>query len=176
MMSALVVYEDQRSRRRAELVCDDLVNRSWPQIEFRFNWWRTDFLEDPGMAAMVAPDAAQADLIIFSGGPDKELSRNVVAWFEAWAERRNGLDGALMDLTETGGPLNAAAHHKKTFLREIARRTMMGYLSRPAAEGPVPAQRPGNEAPLTSPNLTVVIDNLAHTEHLAAVRAASAAA
>lgn len=124
--SVVVVYEDLSTRERAMAVCDQLVKQFWPEIEFKFLWWRSDFLEDDGMAATAGENATQADFIIFCGGPERPLSLRMRQWFQ-WSLHRNGRDMGLLDLTDTS--LGGETRDKTNFLREIARRGRVDYLT-----------------------------------------------
>ena len=124
--SVVVVYEDLPTRERAMAVCDQLVKQFWPEIEFKFLWWRTDFLEDDGMAATAGENATQADFIIFCGGSERPLSLRMRQWFQ-WSLQRNGHDMALLDLTDTRN--GGCTGEKTNFLREAARRGRVDYLT-----------------------------------------------
>ena len=144
--SVVVVYEDVSTRESAMAVCDQLVKQFWPEIEFKFLWWRTDFLEDDGMAATAGENATQADFIIFCGGPEHPLSLRMRQWFQ-WSLQRNGQDLALIDLTDTGA--GGHAREKATYLREIARRGRVDYLTNSAADEMSPEpELPADTLPL----------------------------
>jgi hypothetical protein len=127
--SVVVVYEDLPTRERAMVACDHLVNQFWPEIEFKFHWWRTDFLEDDGMALTAGENAAQSDFVVYCGGPEKELSPKTRRWFETWVSDRNGRDVALLDLTPTGPGVNGHTQEKRTYLRAITQPTSIAYLT-----------------------------------------------
>ena len=132
LWSVLVLYDDQATRQSAMKVCDHLVQQFWSEVEFTFHWWRTDFLEDDTMATTAATDAAHADFIVVSTSPGRELSPFARNWFDAWIAQREGREGALVDLTETSAASDMHAQHKKNFLRNVARRAAMDYLTSPA--------------------------------------------
>ena len=144
--SVVVVYEDLSTRERAMTVCDQLVKQFWPEIEFKFLWWRTDFLEDDGMAATAGENTTQADFIIFCGGPELPLSFRMRQWFQ-WSLQRNGHDMALLDLTDTeqGGFTREKTH----FLREIAKRGRVDYLTNaPTGDAEPIEELPADALPL----------------------------
>ena len=124
--SVVVVYEDLPTRERAMSVCDHLVKQFWPDIEFKFLWWRTDFLEDDGMAATAGENATQADFIIFCGGSEHPLSLRMRQWFQ-WSLQRNGRDMAILDLTDSTE--RGHTFEKTWFLREAAKRGGVDYLN-----------------------------------------------
>jgi len=127
--SATILYHDAAARERAVLVCDHLVRAFLREIEFQFHWWRTDFLEDAGMAAAAADDAARAEFLIVSCPPAFESTPAVRFWLEECAVRRAGREGALIDLT--GGNLapTPATERTRGYLRGFARRATMDYLA-----------------------------------------------
>lgn len=141
-LSAVVIYEGFPTRERAMTVCDNLVKQFWPDIYFKLAWWRVSFLEDDGFAELAGQDAVSADFVIFSGSSDKELAPAVRHWFENWARHRDGRDGALVDLTETANSLNGAAELKKLYLRDIASRVLMDYVTKPARKYTRPSFKP----------------------------------
>lgn len=128
MWFVVVLYDDSATRQRAMEVCDHLARRFWSEVELKFHWWRTDFLEDAGMAATAADNSRNADFIVVCIRPDGDLSPVVRHWFEEWVPQRAGREGALIDLTTTGAP-PLAAQRKKAFLREAAHRAGMDYLT-----------------------------------------------
>jgi hypothetical protein len=130
LWSVLVLYDDAETRQRAMKVCDHLVHQFWSEVEFTFHWWRTDFLEDDTMAATAAADAANADFIVANSSPERELSPFVRNWFDAWISQREGREGAFVDLTEAGAASAIRAQHKKNFLRNVAHRAGMDYLTK----------------------------------------------
>jgi len=133
LWSVFVLYDDAATRQRAMKVCDHLVQQFWSEVEFRFQWWRTDFLEDEAMAVTAAADAVNADFIVVSSSPEQELSPFVRNWFEVWIAQREGREGAFVDLTETGTASPLQTQHKKNFLRSAARRAAMDYLTKAPA-------------------------------------------
>jgi hypothetical protein len=130
--SVVVVYEGLHTRERAMTACDQLVNQFWPDVEFKFHWWRTDFLEDEGMAGTAAEYASRCDILIFSGGPEKDLSPRVQRWFENWTRIPGNREKALFDLTETTTDFSGIAAGKKAYLQDISTRSKVEYLSEPS--------------------------------------------
>jgi hypothetical protein len=110
-------------------VCDHLAQRFWAEVELKFQWWRTDFLEDAGMATTAADNSRNADFIIVCILPDGELSPVVRHWFDGWIPQRERREGALIDLTAAVGASPITAHRKKIFLRDVAHRAGMDYLT-----------------------------------------------
>jgi hypothetical protein len=135
----VIVYDDAAMRARAMAACDCLIQQCWAEVEFDFQWWRTDFLADPQMAEVAAEQAANADFVIVGCDPHTEFSPALRQWFETWAARRGGRDGALLNLTSEWAS-TAAGWRNEQFLRQIARQAFLDYLT-PAEpfEGELPA-------------------------------------
>jgi len=124
----VVLYDDDATRARAMAACDYLVRQFWHEIELKFHWWRTDFLQDMSLASLAADNAVQADFLILSLRPDHELSPTLEAWFESWLPRRPEELGALVDLTPRprGGFRDSS---REQFLLEVSRRGKFDYLT-----------------------------------------------
>jgi len=128
-LAVAVVYEDSATRDRAMSLCDHLVHKLWEDIDFEFSWWKCDYLCDAGIAADAAVAAGRADMIIFSGDADRELSPAVKTWTETWAARRENREGALVALVGMGnGPVQGAGT-SHIYLRDVAQRAEMDYLT-----------------------------------------------
>jgi hypothetical protein len=158
----VVLYDDAATRQRAMEVCDHLAKRFWSEVELKFHWWRTDFLEDAGMAATAADNSRNADFIVVCVMPDGDLPPEVKQWFEAWITRREGREGALIDLTPTTGSSPLAAQRKKTFLRDAAHRAGMDYLTNfpPVINRALPDSF--ESATLRATQMTTVLDGILH--------------
>jgi hypothetical protein len=127
--SVVVIYEDATTRQRAMDACDFLMQQLWLEVEFDFHWWRADFLEHAPMAQAAAEQAVNADFVIVSSKAENEPSSTMKAWFESWIEDRHGRDGALLDLTTTGLTDTGNIWPTAMFLRGVARRAMLDYLT-----------------------------------------------
>ena len=128
-LTVAVIYEDGATRDRAMSLCDHLVHKLWEDIDFEFSWWKCDYLNDPGIAADAAVAASRADMIIFSGDADRDLSPAVKTWTETWAAQRENREGALVALIGTGnGPIQGSGS-SHIYLRDVAQRTEMDYLT-----------------------------------------------
>jgi hypothetical protein len=158
----VVLYDDTVTRQRAMEVCDLLARRFWSEVELKFHWWRTDFLEDPGMAATAADNSCNADFVVVCVVPDGDLPPVVTRWFEAWTPRREGREGALIDLITASGTSGLAAHRKKLFLREAAHRAGMDYLTSfpPALNRSLPDSC--ESAAQRATQMTAVLDGILH--------------
>ena len=134
--TVVVVYEDTTTRERAMAVCDQLVKRFWSKVEFEFSWWRQTYLADSNIAKAAAWSAANADLIVFSTHSDSELSAGLKAWVETWLEKRREREGALIGLIGTARDPKTDTASKHRYLRQIAERARMDYLSTELSAAP----------------------------------------
>jgi hypothetical protein len=119
----LVIYEDAPTRDRAVRLCDALVSKFSPDLEFEFTWWRFKFLSDPDLALQAAQAALEADLILVSVQRTEDLPLEVKAWFERWLSDRQPSEGALVVLHT---PDEAILPDQ--YLRLVALRANLDYL------------------------------------------------
>lgn len=129
VFSAVVVYEDAATRDRAMQVCERLVQRFWKEMEFDFRWWRFDFLRDAGLGRQAGRQAAGSDLILFSAHARRELPAVVGKWIETWLPGRGAREGVLVAMIGTDDDHLAGLSPIHVYLREVAQRSNMDYLS-----------------------------------------------
>jgi hypothetical protein len=127
--SVVVVYEDGPAREQAVAFCDQLVNRFWARFRFDVNWWSFSLLQKEPTAAEAAEKAAQADLIILSSLQPEDFPAPVKAWIESWLNRRGDREGMLAGLMDPGAVLSGREAQKHHYLRQVARRAAMDYLT-----------------------------------------------
>ncbi len=126
--NVVVIYDDAATRARAMAACDCLIQQCWSEVEFDFQWWRTDFLQDAAMAELAAEQAVRADFVIVACDPEREVAPALREWFERWAPRREGRDGALLNLMGEVSR-SIAAWRNEQFLRAMARLAWLDYLT-----------------------------------------------
>lgn len=125
--SVVVVYEDAATREHAVTFCDQLVSRFWAACEFDVSWWSFALLDKPPATEEAAERATQADLIVFSAGPEGDFPPSVKAWIESWLNQRGDREGLLVGLMQQGnGDREEQKHH---YLRQAAHRGAMDYLT-----------------------------------------------
>ena len=125
--SVVIVYENNAARDHATSFCNQLVERFWTQCEFDLSWWSFEKLKQLESAADAARKAADADLIILSVRPEGDLPLETEAWIEHWLSQRSDREGALVGLL--GPCASAELADKHVFLRRIARRARLDYLT-----------------------------------------------
>ena len=142
--TVVVIYDNTASRARAMTACDFFVNQFWENVELEFHWWRTDFLQDPGLAGDAAKNATESDFLIVCLGEAGADLATLEAWFENWIAGRQGREGVLLDLSATDSQRN----RQTDFLREICGRGSFDYLT--PAPAPPAASMPRSPAGQTA--------------------------
>lgn len=118
-------------------VCDNMVSRFWPEMEFQMHWCSFDQLATTDIADAAARRAALANIIIIATGVETALPDNVKVWMDEWCHQRHGREGALIALVEGSPeiPTNAVIHQD---LRNLAHRAGLDYLTHEPAFAPAP--------------------------------------
>ena len=160
----LVLYEDTATRQRGLVACDYLVNKFWTDIEFKFHWWRIDFLGDSSFAATAADIGSRANLIFLCSRMASEPSSTLKRWFDTWIGRRLEREGLLVNLT-TGGIPTRLPHERELFLREISRRAALDYLGTfpQTSTGTLPSSTADAEE--RANQMSALLDTLLHEGH-----------
>jgi hypothetical protein len=127
--SVVVVYEDPAARQQAMDFCDQLVNRFWARFEFDVSWWSFGMLQQEPAATEAAARSARADLIVLSWIGQGDFPVPVKGWIESWLNRRGDREGILAGLIQPGADLVSRETQKHNYLRQVARRGAMDYLT-----------------------------------------------
>lgn len=125
----VVVYEDPQCRDEAVSFCDVLVQRFWATHGFEISWSSFSNLQQSALAAISAEKAAHAALILFATRPQGELPIDVVLWIQKWSSKRSDREGVLVGLLDPGAK-NGLADDKHLYLRNVAHRAGMDYLTK----------------------------------------------
>ena len=118
-------------------VCDNMVSRFWPEMEFQMHWCSFDQLATSNIASAAARQAALANIIIIASGSNAGLPDTVKAWMDDWCNQRHGREGSLIALLE-GSPQNQEFALADQNLRNIAHRAGLDYLTHEPDFAPVP--------------------------------------
>ena len=86
-------------------------------------------LDQSAEARKAAERAARADLIVFSLSAAGDLPEGVKLWIESWLGKRGEREGALVGLVEGERGLGGVACLKEIYLRHVAHRAGMDYVS-----------------------------------------------
>jgi len=135
--SILVAFHDLAARRRAMRVCDNMVARFWPEMEFQMHWCSFDQLATTEISNIAGGHAALANMVIIATGADAGLPDAVKLWMNEWCDLRHGREGALIALVE-GPPEDPAIAMIHQDLRSLAHRAGLDYLTHEPAFAPMP--------------------------------------
>jgi hypothetical protein len=157
-----VVYETPAIREHAVGFCERLAEES-DCIVLETNWWSFELLSHTLIASDAAQKAAAAEVIIFAMNVDGDLPPEIKLWIENWLAKRGEREGALVGLLEQEPGPPEMASFREIYLRHVARRAGMDYLSHgaPTAADAIPDsidsvnQRAGL--------VTSVLDDILHT-------------
>jgi hypothetical protein len=87
------------------------------------------------MATDAARRAVEADLVVFALEPGGDLPHSTKLWIDSWLGKRSEHEGAIIGLTESTGPGDMASL-KEIYLRHVAHRAGMDYLSHASPTAP----------------------------------------
>ena len=128
--SVVVLYESVAAREHAARFCDQLTEQPSAKSNLKSNCWSFASLGDSAPAGEAAGRAKKADLIIFAFTSGGDLPPEVKLWTETWLGKRHELEGALVGLVvDRGANPCEMACLKEVYLRHLARRAGMDYLS-----------------------------------------------
>jgi hypothetical protein len=128
--SVLILYENDEVRQEAVHFCDRLVQRFWSRHEFDFSWLPFLQLRDASAGPEAGTKASQADMIVFASHADGEVPPWLESWLDTWLGQRSDREGAMIALTDSGPQRNRASADKFVYLRNLAHRAGMDYLTR----------------------------------------------
>lgn len=124
-----VVYDQAEARQTAVGFCDGLISRFWEQFEFDISWWSFEQLESGESAQAAAKKAATADIVVFSTSPQQRVPERFQQWIELWLPKREEHEGVLVNLFPAVPPAEVASPAMSLYLRSIAHRAGMDYLT-----------------------------------------------
>ena len=162
----VVVYENPAVREHAAQCCERLLVPHLANVVLEFNWWSFEFLADQATAGAAAETAARADLIIFAVPAGGDFPAEIKLWIERWLNRRAECEGALVGLILQESQLSPVTSLKEIYLRNIAHRGGMDYLSQvPPA---IPKCMPDSLDSFTNRagQMTSVLDEMLHRRWL----------
>jgi hypothetical protein len=127
--SVVVIYEDSALRERAVQFCERLAAET-PEMEM--DWWSFQLLDHPSMAHSAVDRAATADVVVFAMVSRGDLPEEIKMWIERWLNKRGEREGALVGLLHREEGWHGMASFREIYLRHVARRSGMDYLSHSA--------------------------------------------
>jgi hypothetical protein len=158
----VVIYETPAIREHAVRFCERLARERDPGRISEIDWWSFRLLDHPPTSGDAARKAAEANVIIFAIDAGGDLPKTIKLWIENWLNRRGEREGALVGLLAREAPHDIAPF-REIYLRHIARRAGMDYLSHaaPTVSKAIPdsldsfSERAGQ--------MTSVLDGILHT-------------
>jgi hypothetical protein len=125
-MNAVVIYRKCDAARKATALLKRASDRADEGMPCSVKPWRVDLLNWPQLAGEALRDAAEAHLLLFALGTDREPTSHLMNWLEAWAARRQVADAALAVFDVDGGDTLSAMAPKA--LSEFAGRHGLGLI------------------------------------------------
>lgn len=158
----VVVFETTAIREHAVQFCERLAGECECTPVSEMNWWPFHLLGLPAEGGEAAQKAADADIVVFAMKAGGDLPHEIKLWMENWLNRRGEREGALIGL------LAREVHHdiapfREIYLRHIARRAGMDYLSHaaPTASKAIPDSL--DSFSQRADHVTAVLDGILHT-------------
>lgn len=136
----VVVYEDTAIREHAVRFCERLAYEGDSAGTLELNWWSFELLTNPAVASDAVKLAAVADVVVFAMNAGGDLPQDIKIWMEKWLNKRGEREGALVGLLAYGDAPHDEASFREIYLRHLAKRTGMDYLSQsaPTRKGAIP--------------------------------------
>lgn len=162
--AVIIVHEDAGTRDHAARFCRQLAELHGAGMEFQFHWWSGDRLANATDAGEAAAAAARAPMVVLSLQPEGDVPAVIKHWIEHWLRARGEREGALIGLVETDPNPCSIACLKEVYLRRVAHRAGMDYLSHvpPIAPRAIPDSLDSyNER---AGRMTAVLDEILHTQ------------
>ena len=128
--SVIVLYENPAARELAAGFCEKFARESCADAGLGVNWYSFEDLTVPASMEAAADVAVGADLLAFSVTASGDLPAAIKLWTEIWRRRRGQREGWVVGLVlEDGTELRRVAGLKEIYLRHLAHRAGMDYLS-----------------------------------------------
>lgn len=159
----VVIYETAAIREHAVRFCERLSREQDAAPVSEMDWWSFHSLGNSIPGTNAAVKAASADVIVFAMHAKGDLPDHIKWWIEAWLNKRGEREGALVGLLAREEPPYDMAPFREIYLRNIALRAGMDYLSHaaPTAAKAIPDSLDSyNER---AGQITSVLDNILRT-------------
>ena len=160
--SVVILFEDKPARERAVKFCDQLVERHWARCEFRMTWLSFSALGDPNALRDAAAKMRGADIIIFAARHDGRIPSGVIEWVEGWLADRKEREGTIAGLIDGGPIVSGWAAEKHSWLRSVAHRAGMDYLTEVPQEITQPIPDSLESFSRRAQQMTSVLDEILH--------------
>ena len=162
--SVIVVYENPAVRELAVGFCNKFACESCADVGLGGSWYSFEELTVPARMEAAAEVAVGADLLAFSVTASGDLPAAIKLWTEIWLRRRGEREGWLVGLVlEDGAELRRVACLKEIYLRHLAHRAGMDYLSHFPAKIPRAIPDSLDSFNRRAEQVTPVLDEILHT-------------
>ena len=118
----VIAYDSAATGKRAEAIYERLAKRLGNNFDFEQRLWRFDVLEEEGVRAQAARDAADADIVIVATNEDKKLPEGVQDWLESSLQKHSGAAALVALLEHPSAPV-------QPYLEEVARRGGLDFFA-----------------------------------------------
>jgi hypothetical protein len=158
----IVAVYDERCREQAVNFCDSLVQRFWTTADLDVHGASVSNLNDHATFRNSSAKAVGAKFIVFALRPGGEMPSVVCDWIESWLALRGDREGAIVALNDPGAGLGTFISQKFVYLRNVANRTAMDYLTElpNSAMYPIPDSLDSYSA--RADQVTSVLDQILH--------------
>ncbi len=106
-----------------EMICRQLQ----PEFRVEESWWNFHALAHPSLRDVTVADAARADIILIALHNAADPLWMLRAWVDAWSNRRETEEGALVLLLPTSSEEASNSGSIEVYLREAARIAPMDF-------------------------------------------------
>ena len=158
----VAVYEDERCRDQAMKFCDALVHRFWATAELDVHGSSLSDLEDHSTFRISSAKAVGARFIVFALRPGGEMPTAVCNWIESWLALRGDREGAIVALNDPGTGMGTFVSPKFVYLRNVANRTAMDYLTELPSSVMYPIPDSLESYSARADTVTSVLDQILH--------------
>lgn len=128
----VVLYETPAIREHAVRFCERLSQGQESPARAEKSWWSFHLLGHSAAGHDAVQKAAVADVVIFAMDAAGDLPEEVKLWIENWLNKRGEREGALVGLLAREERSHDIAPFREIYLRHIARRAGMDFLSHAA--------------------------------------------
>jgi hypothetical protein len=156
----VVVYETPAIREHAVKFCERIAHEPESAGTAEQNWWSFHLLTHSAGAGDAAQKAALADVVIFAMDAVGDLPDEIKLWIETWLNKRGEREGALVGLLAREERSHDVPPFREIYLRHIARRAGMDYLSHAAPTAPKAIPNSLDSYSKRAGQMTSVLDNI----------------
>jgi hypothetical protein len=162
--AVIIVQDDADTREKAARFCRQLIDLHGAGTEFHFQWWSGDRLVNSTDASEAVAAAARANMVVLALLPEGDVPAGIKQWIEHWLRARGEREGVLVGLMENEPDPCSIACLKEVYLRRIAHRAGMDYLSHVPRIAPHAIPDSLDSYNERAGQMTAVLDEILHTQ------------